>query len=103
MGKLTDEQRYAQRVLVGATGRAGRGISLDLPTGQLRILLLMDDARERVADALDALGVPYSVAVFAPARRGGRASMAVCIARESREELYRWLPGMRKHVDAAES
>lgn len=102
------EQRAAQRRLVGLIN-AGSGLWLDEERG-LCIWRSHDAAEQltgitRITDTLDALNIPYSVAIekmFVSKSEGTKVGLTAQIARHDLGGVVEWMPSFQKTIDRAE-
>lgn len=101
---MIPEQRAAQRTLIGLF-RGGSGVRLSKEDG-LCIWRGVESEEwglgaVQLTEHLDALGIPYSVAIMAsPFRKGMKPGFDVRITWDQLHLVTKWVPSFRRVIDA---
>lgn len=102
---LTDQQRSAQRTLIGLVLRSGSArLERDIGLCLFREHLESDFTigATELTDHLETLEIPYSVVVGYSMRFGKRTvkGFDVRVAWDDLATVTRWMPSLQKHIDA---
>ena len=104
---LTDEERHAQRVLVGLVNAGGPAAHMDSEGWHVhrdpRVDVISVPAEE-ITEHYETLGVPYSVRIVmlkAPRTKSPRAVFDVFVDNADLPTLVRWVPSLQRLIDHA--